>query len=277
MGALRKAGVWLGLVEDDDELEYDDPAYDKSYPRLSRPRRTSAGSRRGPVARDAGRDRYADDFDDDDDDLDEALAAARSRLGDRTARLEAARESARAEATRLNVEARLEQARAERATVRPITRSASTATARAAGRTWRSRRSHSRCSGCRRRRRWPTTSAGRRSPPAPHHVQRGTADRGALPGRFSGDHEPHRDGRGGRQASGRLRRGTCLRSARYDRARYQPVFLALTGQRPGHRRGQGQDRRGRIPEPEPTRSMSPARTCRTDFRPTEGPRLSCFC
>ena len=31
MGALRKAGVWLGLVEDDDELEYDDPAYDKSY------------------------------------------------------------------------------------------------------------------------------------------------------------------------------------------------------------------------------------------------------
>ena len=31
------------------------------------------------------------------------------------------------------------------------------------------------------------------------------------------------------------------------------VFL-LTGQRPGHRRGQGQDRRGRIPEPEP-RSM----------------------
>ena len=27
MGALRKAGVWLGLVEDDDDRGYDDRSY----------------------------------------------------------------------------------------------------------------------------------------------------------------------------------------------------------------------------------------------------------
>ncbi|GAA1399539.1 cell division protein SepF [Catellatospora coxensis] len=136
MGALRKAGVWLGLVEDDDEHEYDEPAYDKGYSSGYRDR----GGRRGDRAEDRySRDggRYNDDFEDDDD-LDEAPSVPRTRMAtDRSgsARLEAARESARAEATRLNVEARLEAARAERATVRPITRplTAAPATASATG------------------------------------------------------------------------------------------------------------------------------------------------
>ncbi|GHJ44947.1 cell division protein SepF 2 [Catellatospora sp. TT07R-123] len=123
MGALRKAGVWLGLVEDDDEHEYDEPAYDKGYTSTYRDR----GSRRGERSDDRygrGAGRYEDLGDDEDEDLDEAPPVPRTRVAaDRSgsARLEAARESARAEATRLNVEARLEAARAERATVRPIT------------------------------------------------------------------------------------------------------------------------------------------------------------
>ncbi len=122
MGALRKAGVWLGLVEDDDEHEYDDPAYDKGYTSGYRDRGGRRDRAEDRYSRDGGR--YNDDFEDDDD-LDEAPAVPRTRMAvDRSgsARLEAARESARAEATRLNVEARLEAARAERATVRPITR-----------------------------------------------------------------------------------------------------------------------------------------------------------
>ncbi|BCJ77812.1 cell division protein SepF [Catellatospora bangladeshensis] len=122
MGALRKAGVWLGLVEDDDEHEYDDAAYDKGYTSGYRDRGGRRDRAEDRYSRDGGR--YNDDFEDDDD-LDEAPSVPRTRMAvDRSgsARLEAARESARAEATRLNVEARLEAARAERATVRPITR-----------------------------------------------------------------------------------------------------------------------------------------------------------
>src|SRR5829696_3691433 len=71
MGALRKAGVWLGLVEDDDELEYDDAAYDKGYSGY-RDRAGERGVRRQDRtddrrARYAGGD-YSDDFDDDFDD-----------------------------------------------------------------------------------------------------------------------------------------------------------------------------------------------------------------
>ena len=55
MGALRKAGVWLGLVEDDDDRSYDDRSY------------------RG----------YGDDFADDDD-VDEApVIAPRARVAPR--------------------------------------------------------------------------------------------------------------------------------------------------------------------------------------------------
>ena len=31
MGALRKAGVWLGLIEDEDDRHYDGPGYDDDF------------------------------------------------------------------------------------------------------------------------------------------------------------------------------------------------------------------------------------------------------
>jgi cell division inhibitor SepF len=129
MGALRKAGVWLGLVEDDDDHEYDDAPAD-TYPRA-----TGRQSRR---ADDRVRDRYEDDFDDDED-LEVAVARPRERASSRLAsqtereireirevreavpRAPLGRDTRDARDTRMNVEARLEQARVERATVRPIT------------------------------------------------------------------------------------------------------------------------------------------------------------
>src|SRR3569832_427294 len=53
MGALRMAGVWLGLVEDDEDRGYDDRSY------------------RG----------YGDDFADDDEVDDAPVVAPRARLG----------------------------------------------------------------------------------------------------------------------------------------------------------------------------------------------------
>ncbi|WP_117208291.1 cell division protein SepF [Allorhizocola rhizosphaerae] len=121
MGALRKAGVWLGLVEDDDDLEYDDaPA--ESYSRY-RDRDRGTSSRRAEERR----DRF-DDFDDDEE-LD--VTPVRRR---RPTRLEADDTPAEPVASpRSAVEARLEQARAERATVRPITRPVSAAPAAGTG------------------------------------------------------------------------------------------------------------------------------------------------
>ncbi len=119
MGALRKAGVWLGLVEDDDDLEYDDaPA--ESYSRYrDRDRSASSSSRRAEDRRD-----QFDDFDEDDElEVTPVRRRRPSRLG-----LEVddapAESSVPVSSTRSAVEARLEQARAERATVRPITRPA---------------------------------------------------------------------------------------------------------------------------------------------------------
>jgi cell division inhibitor SepF len=66
MGALRKAGVWLGLVEEDDDRTYDE-----------------RGGYRG----------YGDDFADDDE-VDEAPVPARARVSER---LEAARAGGPAE------------------------------------------------------------------------------------------------------------------------------------------------------------------------------------
>ena len=104
-GALRKAGVWLGLVEEDDERGYDERGY-----------REGGGYR----DRDSGyrNDRYADDFADEDDDVDEPPALPRARSLER-ARL-SERAAARAEADRDNHD-RME--RTERASVRSITRS----------------------------------------------------------------------------------------------------------------------------------------------------------
>ena len=100
MGALRKAGVWLGLVEDDDDRGYDDRSY------------------RG----------YGDDFADEDDVDDAPVVAPRARIGsDRLS-------GDRLGSDRLSVGDRLaerapdrsESIRPERQTVRSITRPTST-------------------------------------------------------------------------------------------------------------------------------------------------------
>jgi cell division inhibitor SepF len=78
MSALRKAGVWLGLVEEDDEREYDRGYRDSRYRERDRDR-------------DSGY-RYSDDFGDEDDDVEDgpalprARASERSRLNERGAR-----------------------------------------------------------------------------------------------------------------------------------------------------------------------------------------------
>jgi cell division inhibitor SepF len=86
MGALRKAGVWLGLVEDDDDRGYDERGY------------------RG----------YGDDYADDDD-VDDAPVAPRSRVAERV-------DAGRLDSGRLGDTT----TRAERPTVRSIARPAST-------------------------------------------------------------------------------------------------------------------------------------------------------
>jgi cell division inhibitor SepF len=61
MGAMRKAGVWLGLVEDDDDRAYGERGYDE----------------RGY--------RYNEDFGDDDEVDEQAMATTRSRVSERLA------------------------------------------------------------------------------------------------------------------------------------------------------------------------------------------------
>ncbi|MEV4694832.1 cell division protein SepF [Micromonospora echinospora] len=104
MGALRKAGVWLGLVEEDDERAYEDGGYDKGSYRDSSRYRSS---------------RYAEEFADEDDDEAEEPPATRSRLGDR------GRLSERASSRAVDTDrAELERPeRGERSSVRSITRS----------------------------------------------------------------------------------------------------------------------------------------------------------
>jgi cell division inhibitor SepF len=102
MSALRKAGVWLGLVEEDDDRGYDDRPYRES------------GYRDRDRDREAGY-RYADEFADDDDDVEEAPALPRARASERTRLSE--RATSRAEHGETD---RAE--RAERASVRSITR-----------------------------------------------------------------------------------------------------------------------------------------------------------
>jgi cell division inhibitor SepF len=105
MSAFRKAGVWLGLVEEDDEREYD-----RGY--------RETGYRDRDRDRDSGY-RYADEFADEDEDVDEAPAPPRARtpervrLSERTSRVDHDRDDdSRAE-------------RSERASVRSITRPSS--------------------------------------------------------------------------------------------------------------------------------------------------------
>jgi cell division inhibitor SepF len=105
MSALRKAGVWLGLVEEDDQ-------YDDRY-------RDGGGYRERERDRDRDRDsgyRYADEFADEEDDVEEAPALPRARQ-ERSGRLERA-------AARLDLERddHDRPERQERASVRSITR-----------------------------------------------------------------------------------------------------------------------------------------------------------
>ncbi|MBB5115245.1 cell division protein SepF [Micromonospora echinospora] len=104
MGALRKAGVWLGLVEEDDERAYEDGGYDKGSYRDSSRYRSS---------------RYAEEFADEDDDEAEEPPATRSRLGDR-GRLSERASSRAVDTDRAEVE---RPERGERSSVRSITRS----------------------------------------------------------------------------------------------------------------------------------------------------------
>ncbi|TYC03691.1 cell division protein SepF [Micromonospora sp. WP24] len=102
MGALRKAGVWLGLVEEDDERAYDDGGYDKGGYRDSRYRQS----------------RYAEEFADEEDEAEEP-PAPRPRLGER-GRLTERTSGRAAEAERTESE---RPERPERSSVRSITRS----------------------------------------------------------------------------------------------------------------------------------------------------------
>ncbi|MGC1211207.1 MAG: cell division protein SepF, partial [Micromonospora sp.] len=103
-GALRKAGVWLGLVEEDDERGYEDGGYDKGGYRDSRYRSS----------------RYSEEFADEEDDESEE-PPARPRIGDR-GRLAERASSRAAEADRVDGE---RSERLERSSVRSITRSGS--------------------------------------------------------------------------------------------------------------------------------------------------------
>jgi cell division inhibitor SepF len=105
MSALRKAGVWLGLVEEeDDDRSYDD-GYDSNTRGHYRERETSY--------RESRPSRYAEEFADEEEELEEAPAPrTRSRMSER-APLE---RIARAELERADAD------RTERASVRSITR-----------------------------------------------------------------------------------------------------------------------------------------------------------
>ncbi len=103
MSALRKAGVWLGLVEEDEDRGYDDRGYrDGGYRERDRDRE--------PAYR--ADSRYADEFADDEDDVDEPPALPRARASER-GRL----------AERPSLRSELDRDDHERASVRSITRS----------------------------------------------------------------------------------------------------------------------------------------------------------
>jgi cell division inhibitor SepF len=113
VSALRKAGVWLGLVEEDDDRAYDDRGY-----------RESGGYRERERDRDSGY-RYADEFADEDDEVEEPAPIQRTRPSERSGRGGNSGRLQRAVAE-LEEEERAAAERddhAERATVRPITRS----------------------------------------------------------------------------------------------------------------------------------------------------------
>jgi cell division inhibitor SepF len=110
VSALRKAGVWLGLVEEDDERAYDDRGY-----------RETGGYRERDRERDSGY-RYADEFADEDEEAEEPAPIQRTRPSNRD-RGSGRLQRAVAELEEEERAAAEHEERAERATVRPITRS----------------------------------------------------------------------------------------------------------------------------------------------------------
>ncbi|NMO55816.1 cell division protein SepF [Actinoplanes sp. TBRC 11911] len=109
MSALRKAGVWLGLVEEDDDRGYDERGYrESSYRDRDRDRYSN--------------DRYADEFADEDEEMEEERAVPRARS-------ERTRISERLSRADLEDHDRVE--RPERASVRSITRSTTSSEAAA--------------------------------------------------------------------------------------------------------------------------------------------------
>lgn len=93
MSALRKAGVWLGLIEDEDDEAYEDRAYRDNEYADGRPRgRGEEGGRSRGRDRDARRFGAAGDFADEFGEEDTADPAPHSSLADRLARRRAERD-----------------------------------------------------------------------------------------------------------------------------------------------------------------------------------------
>jgi cell division inhibitor SepF len=111
VSALRKAGVWLGLVEEDDDRAYDDRSY-----------RESSGYRERERDRDSGY-RYADEFADEDEEVEEPAPIQRTRTAERGRSNSGRLQRAVAELEEEERAAAERDDHAERATVRPITRS----------------------------------------------------------------------------------------------------------------------------------------------------------
>ena len=232
MGALRKAGVWLGLVEEED----DDRGYDDGYAGSANRRCAATASRAtgragtptsSPTTRKRPTRRRR------------CRGRGRPRHGDRAPRQP---ERGRGRADRTSARAR--RARAERSSVRSITRStgAGELGAGAPTRPGTTSRWRRRCS----------CASGPSSPTRSQRYQITTLHPTTYSeARTIGEH--FRDGvpvimnltEMDEADASRLvdfAAGSGVRPARYDRARHQPGVPALTGQRPGHRRGQGQDR-----------------------------------
>lgn len=112
MSTLRKAGVWLGLIEDDDDRGYDDERgyADGGY----RERDRDAGYRSDSGYRES---RYAEEFADDEDDTDAGAMVPRSRSERGADRMGTDRAD------------RMDGARRNRSSVRSITRTAAGADA----------------------------------------------------------------------------------------------------------------------------------------------------
>src|SRR5688572_20670001 len=78
VSALRKAGVWLGLIEDEDDQGYDD----RGYPDNGYREPAYRDGRDAREARESRESRYADEFADDED-FEDAPPVPRARSTER--------------------------------------------------------------------------------------------------------------------------------------------------------------------------------------------------